>query len=103
MINILTIVAIFFAGILLGLFFFGGLLWTVRRGLSAKHPALLFLSSWLVRIGVVVGVFFLVFNGRWERLLVCVAGFLVARIVVILFTRTWKGLGGSVKEVDDAS
>lgn len=101
--NILIMIAIFFAGILLGAFFFGGLLWTVQWGLSAKHPALLFFGSWLIRIGIVVGAFFLIFNGRWERIFVCVAGFIVARIAVIQFTRTRKDLGGSVEEVDDAS
>jgi hypothetical protein len=33
------------AGVLLGVFFFGGLWWTVRRGLSSKRPALCFSAA----------------------------------------------------------
>jgi F1F0 ATPase subunit 2 len=38
------------AGVLLGAFFFGGLWWTVRRGLSSKRPAFWFLGSLLLRV-----------------------------------------------------
>ena len=33
------------AGVLLGVFFFGGLWWTVRRGVSSNRPALWFLGK----------------------------------------------------------
>jgi F1F0 ATPase subunit 2 len=74
-------------GLLLGALFFGGLWWTVQRGLTAKHPALWFLSSMLIRTGVVVGGFYVIGNHDFWRLLMCLAGFLAARLVVTRMTR----------------
>ena len=70
------------AGIALGALFFGGLWWTVRRGLSSKQPAALFLGSLLVRTLLVVGGFFFVSRGDWRSLVTSLAGFLVARTVM---------------------
>ncbi|MBA3937215.1 MAG: ATP synthase subunit I [Planctomycetes bacterium] len=75
------------AGILLGLVFFGGLWWTVRKGLASTCPAWWFLGSLLVRMGIVVTGFILVSAGRWERMAACLLGFLVARLVVTMLTR----------------
>lgn len=87
MIDILTLVAVLLVGLSLGAFFFGGLLWTIERGLSTRHPAFWFLGSYLIRYAVVLGAFYLVSSGRWERLVVCVVGFFIARIILIRFTR----------------
>lgn len=103
MIEKVAMVAVFLAGLLLGGFFFGGLLWTVERGLAAKNPAFWFLGSWIVRIAVVLGTFYLVSTGGWERMFVCFAGFFIARFVLIRFTRASKRMGGSRKEEGDAS
>ena len=70
------------AGGLLGAFFFGGLWWTVRKGLSAKQPALLFLGSSLLRTGVVLAGFYVVSAQQWQRLLLCLLGFVAARFAV---------------------
>jgi len=70
------------AGTLLGVFFFGGLWWTVRRGLAAKRPALWFLGSLLLRTAIVLAGIYLVSGGRWDGLLACLAGFVVARFIV---------------------
>ncbi len=82
-----TLPLAFVAGVLLGAFFFGGLWWTVSRGLRSAHPAPLFLGSLLVRSAVVVGGFLLVSDGLWPRLLACGVGFLVARVAVTRLTR----------------
>jgi F1F0 ATPase subunit 2 len=74
------------AGLLLGAIFFGGLWWTVQRGVSAKTPAVWFLGSLLVRTMVVLGGFYLVSRGDWRRLIACFIGFFVARVVVTLST-----------------
>lgn len=55
---ILAIAAL--VGIVLGLVFYGGLYWTVSRGLSSKHPALWFLFSLLVRVSIVLAGFYFV-------------------------------------------
>ena len=75
------------AGLLLGLVFFGGLWWTVRRGLTARHPALLFVGSLVLRMAVAVGGFWWVSDGQWDRLLACLVGFLVARLVITRVSR----------------
>lgn len=70
------------AGLLLGVFFFGGLWWTVRKGLSTKWPALMFPGSLLLRSVVTVAGFYVVGDGHWQRLLVCLLGFVIARFIV---------------------
>lgn len=85
MLNLLLAIA---AGIILGVIFFGGLWWTVRKGLSSPRPALLFLGSLIVRMSVVVlGVFF-VSQGQWKQTVACLLGFLLARVAVMRWTGT---------------
>ena len=74
-------------GVLLGAIFFGGLWWTVRKGGSAKQPAFLFLGSLLLRTGVALAGFYFIGRDHWERLLVCLLGFFMARLFVTRFTR----------------
>jgi F1F0 ATPase subunit 2 len=66
-------------GLLLGAFFFGGLWWTVRMGLSSRRPAFWFLGSLLVRTGILLAGFYVVSGGQWDRLLACLLGFVIAR------------------------
>ena len=74
------------AGLMLGLLFYGGLWWTVRKGMASPYPALWFLGSLMVRTGLALAVFVLVSAGHWERLLACLAGFMVARFGVTWVT-----------------
>ena len=76
------------AGFLLGAFFFGGLWWTVRKGISSKRPAFLFLGSLLLRMSFVLVGFYFVGGGNWQRLLACLLGFIIGRFCVIRLTRT---------------
>lgn len=75
------------AGVALGAIFFGGLWWTVRKGVSSPRPALWFLGSMLLRTGIALAGFYFVGRGQWERLLVCLVGFVMARLVVVWLTR----------------
>ena len=68
------------AGILMGALFFGGLWWSVQKGLSSRQPALWFLGSALIRMSVTLVGFYLVGRGRWDRLLLCLLGFLIAHL-----------------------
>jgi F1F0 ATPase subunit 2 len=74
-------------GLLLGAIFFGGLYLTVRRGVSSQSPALWFLASLVVRMGIALVGFYLVANGSWQRLVACFVGFVAARLVVTWLTR----------------
>jgi F1F0 ATPase subunit 2 len=78
------------AGLALGLFYFGGLWLTVRRITCSTRPALLMLASFVVRLLVTLCGFYLVMDGRWERLLACLSGFLVTRFVLTRIARTGK-------------
>jgi F1F0 ATPase subunit 2 len=75
------------AGVLLGMFFFGGLWWTIRQGVSSKQPAALFFFSLLLRTGIALAGFYFVARGDWRRVLACLVGFMLARILVTWLTR----------------
>jgi F1F0 ATPase subunit 2 len=88
MIETLILLSAWVAGVLLGAVFFGGLWWTVRKGLSSTRPALWFLGSLLLRTSIAVTGFCLVASGHWERLLVCLLGFIMARLIVARLTQS---------------
>ena len=76
----LSLASALVAGVLLGAMFLGGLWWTVRQGLSSKRVARWFLGSLLLRMGIALGGFYLVSGGHWEQLLLCLLGFVMARL-----------------------
>ena len=71
------------AGIILGALYFGGLWVTVNRLPKARHPALLVLLSYFLRIALLMGGFYLVMDENWLPLTVCVAGFLAMRYLAV--------------------
>ena len=83
----LTLALAWLAGGGLGAVFFGGLWWTVRKGVSSPRPALWFLGSGLLRMSIVLAGFYFVSGGRWKRLVACLVGFVIARVVVTRLTR----------------
>ena len=83
-----TLVLAGMAGVLLGVIFFGGLWWTVRKGVSSPRPAFWFLGSTLLRTSIVLVGFYFIGRGHWDRMLVCLLGFVIARFIVMWFTRT---------------
>src|SRR5689334_22380646 len=83
----LTLILPLVVGVLLGAIFFGGLWWTVRKGLSSNQPALWFVGSQLVRTSITLAGFYFIAGGRWERLLACLCGFVMARLVVTRLMR----------------
>jgi F1F0 ATPase subunit 2 len=81
------VVLALFAGGLLGMVFFGGLWWTIQRGVSSKSPAILFSGSLLLRTATAVAGFYFVSQGDWRKLMACLLGFLLARMFVTRLTR----------------
>ncbi len=75
------------AGVLLGAIFFGGLWWTVQKGVSSQRPALWFFGSLLLRMSIALAGFYFVSGGHWERMAACLLGFVTARFVVKRLTR----------------
>jgi F1F0 ATPase subunit 2 len=78
----LVLGAAFVAGAALGGAYFLGLWYTVRRQTTASLPALWLLVSGVGRLVLLLVGFYLVMAGSWERLLACLAGFVVARLVL---------------------
>ena len=85
--EILLLLVALLEGALLGLFFFAGLWWTVRKLESTKQVALLFLGSMFLRTSVVVLGFYFMLGDNWQGLLVGLLGFIIARIFVTRLTR----------------
>lgn len=83
----LTLVLAWTAGGVLGAIFFGGLWWTVLKGVSSQRPALWFFGSALLRMSIALTGFYAVAGGHWERLLACLLGFVMARLVVAWLPR----------------
>lgn len=70
------------AGISLGLVYFGGLWWTVKRMATSRRPHVLFLLSFFVRLVIAVPVLILVLQFHWSLAVVAVAGMIITRSVL---------------------
>ncbi len=79
----LALALAFLAGALLGAFFFGALWWTVQKGVLSETPALWFVGSLLLRTIFVLAGFYLAAQGHWSRLVACLLGFLLGRVIVV--------------------
>jgi F1F0 ATPase subunit 2 len=75
------------AGLLLGAIFFGGLWFTVQRLTTSAHPALWFMGSLLLRMGIVLPGFYFVSGGDWRRMVAALVGFVIARLAVLQLSR----------------
>lgn len=101
--EMMTGVLALLVGLLLGAMFFGGLWWTVRKYVTSKRPTLWLLSSLLLRTSTTMIGFYIVADGHWQRMLLCLLGFLMARHIVTRLTRTSaEAQTGSVTETRHA-
>ena len=89
-----ALAGLFLVGLGLGLFYFGGLWLTLQQITRSRQPAMLLLSSFVARSAICVGGLFMATGGQWERLAVCVTGFVTMRM---LLTR-WLGLRPQTNE-----
>jgi F1F0 ATPase subunit 2 len=91
-------------GVVLGSIFFGGLWFTVRKAVGSKIPALWFLGSFLVRTGIVLTGFYAIMQRvNWLDGLICLMGFIAARLIIIRLTKAHDENAGRVKkEVKEA-
>lgn len=83
----ISMIVAFVAGIALGIIFFGGLWFTVRKAVVAKIPALWIFISFILRISITLLGFYVIGADNWQRLLLCLVGFIAARFMVIHFTK----------------
>ncbi len=75
------------AGIAIGLFFYGGLWFTVRHLVTTRHPVLLTVASFWGRTLITAASFLVVTQGRWENALAALAGFVLGRVLVSQLAR----------------
>lgn len=100
--EVISLLPALFVGIILGILFFGGLLLTVRLGLSSKHTTLIFLASMIIRMAMVILGFYYIGGDNWKKMLVCLGGFLIARIAITQITKKDKQAKPEfIKEVSD--
>jgi F1F0 ATPase subunit 2 len=71
------------AGLGLGLFFFGGLLWTVRRIPGNTRPKTMVWTSFLIRQIITVAMLIFVCRDEWVRWAFAMVGFLIVRTMLI--------------------
>lgn len=76
------LIGAFLAGVVLGGIFFGGLWLTVRRSLSSAGLSLWLIGSFTLRMAIALAGFYVVFAGDWQRLIACLLGFVLARLMV---------------------
>ena len=83
MIDALHLLASLSAGTVLGILYFRGLWKTVLRLPDFRNPARSVSLSFAARAILVVTGFFLIMQGRTDRLAAALAGFLIARQILI--------------------
>jgi F1F0 ATPase subunit 2 len=58
-----------------------------------------FFSSLILRLGITLFVIYYISRNHWERILICLLGFIIARIIIVRFTRKHVESKSAVKEV----
>lgn len=86
--EILYMILAFIVGIALGMLFFGGLWYTVKKAVTTKLPSLWFFMSFFLRVTVVLIGFYYIAPGGWQPLVISLLGFIVARAVVTQLTKS---------------
>ena len=72
----------FLIGVGIGLFYFYGLWWTIRKLPTVRQPGLWTFASFLLRTGVSLVAFYYSMQGQWQRLLVSLVGFTMTRALL---------------------
>ena len=85
--EILNTVWVLIAGIALAIIFFGGLWFTVKKMVHSNTPGLWLFTSFFLRVGITLVGFYFVGAGNWQRLLICLVGFIAGRFIVLHFTK----------------
>ena len=99
MMEMSTIAGAVVVGVVLGVFYFGGLWLTVRRMSTARHPLSLYFSSLIIRLAVVLAACYcLLIHYDWPLLVASVTGLGAIRIVLIRFLGHASRVGSSGQE-----
>lgn len=79
-------------GVALGILFFGGLWWTVRAIVGSPRSVLLQFASLMLRTAATLLGFYAIGGGDARRLVAGLAGFVLARVLVTRWIRTFAAL-----------
>lgn len=72
----------FLIGIALGILYFGGLYLSIQKLNSVKHPSLLMVASFTIRMGLLIGTFFYISKGTYKDILFTLVGVILVRFVM---------------------
>ncbi|HEY9185267.1 MAG TPA: ATP synthase subunit I [Salegentibacter sp.] len=86
--EIIYMVFVLTAGVVLGILFFGGLWFTVKKVVTSKRPALWLIGSFIIRVSITLVGFYYLSQGSWKNLLISVLGFIIARSIIIHHTKS---------------
>lgn len=84
--EVLPLLLVIVVGFFLGVLFFGGLWWTVHKRLSSTRPAQWFIGSLVLRTTIVLAGLYFVGRDDWQKLMFCLLGFIIARIIITRYT-----------------
>ena len=101
--DILMLILVFAAGVTLGVIFFGGLWWTILRGVASPRPALWFFGGFVLRMAFLLIAFYYLSGGTWIRLVLLGAGVLLGRAIVLRWTKSAGKKKSPEQEVFHAS
>ncbi len=73
----------FFIGILMGIIFFGGLYLTVQKLNEVRHPGLLMIISFILRMATILAGFFYVSKDGYKHILYALLGAISVRFIMI--------------------
>lgn len=80
--TIFILILMFIAGLALGAFYFISLWQTVRRLTRTDNRSRLLMTSFVVRLAIILTAFFFLMNGHWERLAAAMIGFVAMRKIL---------------------
>lgn len=81
--RLLILAAMPVIGFAVGIVYFQGLWLTLNRYSGQKHLGSKLLVSFLIRLTLAIGVFYYFMQDDWQRLILLLIGFLIARQVMI--------------------
>jgi F1F0 ATPase subunit 2 len=90
--NFVTLTLAVLMGAVLGAAYLGALWINVQQVTRARRPGVVLAIGAAVRMTFLLGAFYLVASGDWRRLVACLLGFLLARLIV---TRRLRARGKS--------
>ncbi len=88
----------FTLGLILGIFYFSCLWFTVQHLTHTQHPVLLIVGSGIGRLSVALLSLYFIVGGDWERLIIALLGFLLARTLLIAHWRPRSSFNNLILE-----